>query len=69
MGVLEILLYPDETLSQKENAKLAAADPTVDQVLQDLADTLDAYRVREGCLSVPEYTGNVTHYRQAVVKG
>ena len=119
MGVLEILLYPDEALSRKDNAELDTADPTVDQVLQDLADTLDAspgvalaapqighavraiivdvtrdrkperreghgrvlmlnpiitqtadaYRVREGCLSVPEYTGNVTRYRQAVVKG
>ncbi|MDP7618721.1 MAG: peptide deformylase [Dehalococcoidia bacterium] len=119
MGVREILLYPDETLSRNDNAELDTADPTVDQVLQDLADTLDAspgvalaapqighavraiivdvtkdrkperreghgrvlmlnpiitqtsdaYPVREGCLSVPEYTGNVTRYRQAVVKG
>lgn len=107
MGVLEILLYPDEILSRKDNTELDTADPTVDQVLQDLADTLDAspgvalaapqighavraiivdvtrdrkserreghgrvlmlnpiitqttdpYRVREGCLSVPEYMG------------
>ena len=119
MGVLEILLYPDETLSRKDNAKLDTADPTVAQVLQDSADTLDAspgvalaapqighavraiivdvirdrkperregherilmlnpiitqtadaYRVREGCLSAPEYTGNVIRHRQAVVKG
>jgi peptide deformylase len=119
VGVREILLYPDETLSRKDNAELDTADRTVDQVVQDLADTLDAspgvalaapqighavraiivdvtrdrkperreghgrvlmlnpiitqtsdaYRVREGCLSVPEYTGNVTRYRQAVVKG
>jgi peptide deformylase len=25
--------------------------------------------VREGCLSVPEYTGNVQRYEQAVVEG
>ena len=119
MGVLEILPYPDDALSSKDNAELDPAGPTVDQVLQDLVDTLDAspgvalaapqighavraiivdvtrdrkperqaghgrvlmlnpiitetsdaYRVREGCLSVPEYTGNVTRYRLAVVKG
>ncbi len=119
MGVLKILLYPDDALSSKDNAELDPFNSTVDQVLQDLADTLDAspgvalaapqighavraiivdvtkdrkperrvghgrvlllnpvitgtaeaYRVREGCLSVPEYTGNVMRYRQAVVKG
>ena len=34
-----------------------------------ITETSDAYRVREGCLSVPEYTGNVRRFRRVVVEG
>ena len=34
-----------------------------------IVETNEPYRVREGCLSVPEYTGNVTRFRHVVVEG
>lgn len=34
-----------------------------------LIATDEPQRIREGCLSVPEYTGNVIRYRNAVVEG
>ena len=119
MGVVPVLLYPDQALTRRDNIELEADTPLAGEVLADLADTLDAspgvalaapqighavraiivdvtrdrrperreghgrvlmlnpritgasdpYRVREGCLSVPDYTGNVTRYRRVVVEG
>lgn len=34
-----------------------------------IIDQHDRRVIREGCLSVPEYTGNVLRYRQTVVEG
>ncbi|MDA1096195.1 MAG: peptide deformylase [Chloroflexi bacterium] len=34
-----------------------------------LLDGHEPYRVREGCLSVPDFTGSVVRYRRVVVEG
>ncbi|AMV71449.1 peptide deformylase [Desulfuromonas carbonis] len=117
MAVREILLYPDPRLKAVAEP-VAAADPSVDALVQDLIDTMvaaghsvgvaatqigDGRRVvvvdvshsklgrecnhgllaminpevlegegqqsmREGCMSVPDYTGNVTRAESIVVQ-
>jgi len=117
MAVRDILLYPDPRLKAVA-APVAAADPSVDALVQDLIDTMvaaghsvgvaapqigDGRRVvvvdvshsklgrennhglltminpeilehegqesmREGCMSVPDYTGNVTRAESIVVQ-
>jgi len=116
MAVRDILLYPDPIL-KKVAVPVDMPDPTVDELVQDLIDTMldaghsvgvaapqigDARRVvvvdvshsnlgrdnnhglltminpevmertgsktmREGCMSVPDYTGNVTRAEDIVV--
>ena len=117
MAVREVLLYPDERLKTVCSA-VETDDPTVDQLIQDLVDTMlnsghsvgvaapqigDLRRVvvvdvsnnrlgkdhnhglltminpkiieqvgsktmREGCMSVPDYTGNVERAKRIVVE-
>lgn len=115
MAVRPILLYPDPILKTPA-APVAAGDPAIGPIIEDMLDTLraspgvalaapqigrpvqiivvDVSRkkgetghglvvllnprirqqereriVREGCLSVPDFTGNVLRYGQTVVEG
>jgi len=118
MAVRDILLYPDPRLKQSCSA-IEVFDPSVEQLLQDLVDTMVAaghsvgvaasqigelrravvvdvsgsklgkkqqnhgllqmvnpeiiekeglQMVREGCMSVPDYTGNVSRAERIVVQ-
>ena len=119
MAVRSILVYPHPTLVKTDNTDVLIGDPSLDQIIEDMSDTLDAspgvalaapqigysinmiivdvnrdkniknrdgqgrvillnpeitkesdpHRVREGCLSVPEFTGNVIRYREVTVEG
>lgn len=112
MAVRSILVYPHPTLLKPDNADVLIGDPSLDQIIEDMNDTLQAspgvalaapqigysvnlivvdvnqdkneknrdgrgkvillnpeiteqsepHRVREGCLSVPDFTGNVIRY-------
>ncbi len=115
MAIRPILQYPHHSL-KSNSAAVHPADPAVQDVVQDLLDTLaaspgvalaapqighavqiivvDVSRkkgetghglvvllnpvilaleggkiVREGCLSVPDYTGNVLRHEEAIVEG
>ncbi len=115
MAIRPILQYPHQDL-KSNSAAVVPGDPSVQDVVQDLLDTLaaspgvalaapqighavqiivvDVSRkkgetghglvvllnpvilalegrkiIREGCLSVPDYTGNVLRHEQAIVEG
>ena len=119
MAVRSILVYPHPTLLKTDNTDVLIGDPSLDQIIQDMNDTLEASpgvalaapqigysvnlivvdvnrdkneknrdgqgkvillnpeitaqseppRVREGCLSVPDFTGNVIRYGKITVEG